>query len=100
MNSNRRAIDVPALVDGDGTTTGERSSFLLPTGTVTFLLTDVEQSTAGWEAAPEAMAKAISRHYDILAHAVGRHHGEVALVPDQGAGSRAALHAGAVGRRR
>jgi len=49
----------------------DASTFLLPTGTVTFLLTDVEGSTAGWEAAPEAMAKAISRHYEILADAVG-----------------------------
>jgi predicted ATPase/class 3 adenylate cyclase/DNA-binding CsgD family transcriptional regulator len=53
----------------------EPSTFLLPTGTVTFLLTDVAQSTATWEAAPEAMAKAISRHYEILADAVARNHG-------------------------
>jgi predicted ATPase/class 3 adenylate cyclase/DNA-binding CsgD family transcriptional regulator len=53
----------------------EPSTFLLPTGTVTFLLTDVAQSTATWEAAPEAMAKAISRHYEILAEAVARNHG-------------------------
>jgi predicted ATPase/class 3 adenylate cyclase/DNA-binding CsgD family transcriptional regulator len=53
----------------------DASTFLLPTGTVTFLLTDVEHSTASWEAAPEAMAKAISRHYEILADAVGSHRG-------------------------
>ena len=29
----------------------------LPSGTVTFLLTDVEGSTALWEAAPEAMTQ-------------------------------------------
>ena len=69
MTEQRRPTDVPAVVGGDA------NAFLLPTGTVTFLLTDVERSTAGWEAAPEAMAKAISRHYDILADVVGRHRG-------------------------
>src|SRR4051794_33893078 len=47
----------------------------LPTGTVTFLLTDVEGSTASWERAPEAMAKAIDRHYQILAEVIGLHRG-------------------------
>ena len=59
-------------VDGDD---GHVASFLLPTGTVTFLLTDVEGSTSTWEAAPEAMAKAIDRHYEILADVIGRHRG-------------------------
>ena len=34
----------------------------LPSGTVTFLLTDVEGSTALWEQAPEAMRAALARH--------------------------------------
>ena len=46
-----------------------------PTGTVTFLLTDVEGSTPRWEARPEEMARAVSRHYDILDAAVARHGG-------------------------
>ena len=37
----------------------------LPTGTITFLLTDVEGSTALREQAPEAMRAALSRH-DVL----------------------------------
>ncbi len=32
----------------------------LPSGTVTFLLTDVEGSTALWEEAPETMRRAIA----------------------------------------
>jgi predicted ATPase/class 3 adenylate cyclase/DNA-binding CsgD family transcriptional regulator len=68
-----RPTDVRGGVDGDGD--ADVSTFLLPTGTVTFLLTDVEHSTLGWETAPEAMAKAISRHYEILADVVGRHRG-------------------------
>lgn len=40
--------------------------FALPTGTVTFLLTDVEGSSRRWDQAPEAMATAVARHYEIL----------------------------------
>src|SRR4051794_39435460 len=69
-------VDDPLLVRGEiDDVTGERSSFLLPTGTVTFLLTDVEGSTLRWEAAPEAMAKTIDRHYENLADVIGRHRG-------------------------
>jgi predicted ATPase/class 3 adenylate cyclase/DNA-binding CsgD family transcriptional regulator len=42
----------------------------LPVGTVTFLLTDVEGSTTGWEADRAAMAAAIVRHYEIVDAAV------------------------------
>jgi predicted ATPase/DNA-binding SARP family transcriptional activator len=38
----------------------------LPTGVVTFLLTDVVGSTRLWENAPAAMADAISRHEELL----------------------------------
>lgn len=34
----------------------------MPGGTVTFLLTDVEGSTALWEEAPEVMRSALARH--------------------------------------
>lgn len=50
-------------------------TFALPAGTVTFLLTDIVGSTRGWEDAPLAMAKAVARHYDLVAEAVGRHGG-------------------------
>ena len=65
----------PLVAENVVSEAADASTFLLPTGTVTFLLTDVEHSTASWEAAPEAMAKAISRHYEILADAVGSHRG-------------------------
>ena len=42
----------------------------LPVGTVTFLLTDVEGSTTGWESDRATMAAAIVRHYEILDAAV------------------------------
>ena len=44
------AAPVPAEADG------------LPTGVVTFLLTDVVASTEAWEAEPAAMARALARH--------------------------------------
>ena len=34
----------------------------LPSGTVTFLLTDLEESTNKWEAHPDAMHVALARH--------------------------------------
>ena len=41
-----------------------------PSGTVTFLFTDVEGSTRLWESAPEATARAVKLHDDALRHAV------------------------------
>ncbi|MCB0239171.1 MAG: hypothetical protein KDH08_11130, partial [Anaerolineae bacterium] len=42
----------------------------LPTGTVTFLYTDIEGSTLLWEQQPEAMHTAIARHDAILRAAI------------------------------
>ena len=56
----------------------------LPTGTVTFLLTDIEGSTTLWEQYPEAMPQALARH-DALAAATVRQHGGV-LVKSRGEG--------------
>jgi class 3 adenylate cyclase len=38
----------------------------LPTGTVTFLFTDVEGSTKLWERYPEAMGANMARHDELL----------------------------------
>jgi class 3 adenylate cyclase len=53
----------------------EQLAVQLPVGTVTFLLTDVENSTFLWESAPEAMGAAIRRHYQLLDAAVTLHNG-------------------------
>ena len=42
----------------------------LPSGTVTFLFTDLEGSTRLWEEHPEAMRGALARHDAILRDAV------------------------------
>lgn len=49
--------------------------FLLPTGTVTLLLADVEGSTAGWEADPDGMANAIAELNELVDDQIGLHDG-------------------------
>ncbi len=49
----------------------------LPTGTVTFLFTDLEGSTRMWEAHPDAMPAALGRHDAILHDAVETNGGVV-----------------------
>ena len=49
----------------------------LPTGTVTFLFTDLESSTRLWEEQPEAMRAALARHDEILVEAVEAGNGRV-----------------------
>ncbi len=56
----------------------------LPTGTVTFLFTDIEGSTKLWEKHPETMRSALARH-DTLAASVIEQHGGV-LVKSRGEG--------------
>ena len=47
----------------------------LPTGTITFLLTDIEGSTELWEQYPEVMRTALIRHDAIFDAAVDGHSG-------------------------
>jgi predicted ATPase/class 3 adenylate cyclase len=47
----------------------------LPTGTVTFLFTDIEESTRLWEQYPAAMRQALARHDSLLRHAIETHGG-------------------------
>jgi len=49
----------------------------LPTGTVTFLFTDLEGSTRLWEQHRDAMKSALARHDDILRQAVESHDGHI-----------------------
>jgi len=49
----------------------------LPTGTVTFLLTDVEGSTRRWEEHPDAMRAAMARHDEIISGGLAAHGGLV-----------------------
>jgi class 3 adenylate cyclase len=49
----------------------------LPSGTVTFLFTDIQGSTRLWEEHPEAMRAALARHDELLHHAIQTHDGQV-----------------------
>src|SRR5213592_3724313 len=49
----------------------------LPTGTVTFLFTDIEGSTRLWEADPMAMRLALVRHDSVIEGCVAAHGGAV-----------------------
>jgi class 3 adenylate cyclase len=49
----------------------------LPTGVVTFLLTDIEGSTRLWESEPDAMRSALERHDGIVASCVRHLNGHV-----------------------
>jgi class 3 adenylate cyclase len=48
-----------------------------PSGTVTFLLTDIEGSLSLWEQEPEAMKAAMVRHDELLDKAIAAHQGFV-----------------------
>src|SRR5829696_1321617 len=50
---------------------------VLPTGTVTFLFTDIEGSTRLWERSPEAMSTALVCHDEILRGAIESNGGYV-----------------------
>jgi class 3 adenylate cyclase len=49
----------------------------LPSGTVTFLFTDIQGSTALWEQDPAAMRAAVARHDALLASAIEENNGSL-----------------------
>jgi class 3 adenylate cyclase len=59
----------------------------LPTGTVTFLFTDIEGSTARWERDAEAMRVALARHDSILKDSIRQHDGVVSSEMGDGVGA-------------
>src|SRR5918994_1848127 len=68
--SMRRSISLaPSPARGRARMTG------LPSGTVTFLFTDIEGSTARWERDPVAMRHAVDRHFALLQDAITAHGG-------------------------
>jgi class 3 adenylate cyclase len=65
----------------------QSTSHALPTGVVTFLLTDIEGSTRLWEREPDTMRQALARHDAIVAACVRRQNGH--LVKSKGEGDSA-----------
>lgn len=60
------------------------SEFVLPTGTVTLLLADIEGSVRLWESRRSEMAKALAKHDALVTEVIGRHGG--VRPKDQGEG--------------
>ncbi len=56
----------------------------LPSGTVTFLLTDIEGSSLAWERDASAMAVAVARHYELLDGAISSHGGQRPIEQGEG----------------
>ena len=56
----------------------------LPSGTVTFLFTDLEGSTRLWEEYPDAMQGALARHDELLRAAIDAHDGHVVKTTGDG----------------
>jgi predicted ATPase/class 3 adenylate cyclase len=69
----------------------------LPTGTVTFLFTDLEVSTRLWEQEPEAMRAALARHDLLLREAVAAYDGHIVKGTGDGIHAVFATADGAVG---
>jgi predicted ATPase/class 3 adenylate cyclase len=49
----------------------------VPSGTVTFLFTDIESSSRRWETVPDEMSRALVRHDELVRGAIERHGGHV-----------------------
>jgi predicted ATPase/class 3 adenylate cyclase len=56
----------------------------LPSGTVTFLFTDIDGSTKLWEQFPEAMKAALAKHDAILKEAIATNHGQIVKTTGDG----------------
>jgi predicted ATPase/class 3 adenylate cyclase/Tfp pilus assembly protein PilF len=69
--------------------TGERG---LPTGTLTFLFTDIEGSTQLWERHPDAAHAALARHDALIEGCVARHGGMVVRPRGEGDSRFAVFH--------
>src|SRR5688572_25233147 len=67
----------PMRTPADGTGSPEPAMANPPTGTVTFLFTDIEGSTKRWEHLPAAMAAALVTHDRLLRAAIEAREGHV-----------------------
>ena len=56
----------------------------IPSGTVTFLFTDIEGSTRLWQEHPDTMPHALARHDDLLQRAIAAHSGSIVKTTGDG----------------
>src|SRR5918992_1226538 len=76
--------------EGDAAPTGAAPADL-PTGVVTFLLTDIEGSSGLWEADSEGMAAALELHDELIAGTVGARAGRLLKAKGEGDATVAAF---------
>ena len=74
-NDTTTALRPLRWADHASSAVGLGGTMSLPAGTVSFLLTDIEGSTQKWQLAPDEMAVAVARHYEILDLAISAHGG-------------------------
>jgi predicted ATPase/class 3 adenylate cyclase len=73
-----------------------RADRLLPTGTVTFLFTDIEGSTRLWETQHAAMQQALAHHDEIMRDAIEANDGHLVKTTGDGAHAAFAIAADAI----
>jgi DNA-binding SARP family transcriptional activator len=77
------ALAAPLEQEGDAAPRGLAPAEL-PTGVVTFLLTDIEDSSGLWEADSEGMAAALELHDELIARTVHAHGGRLLKTKGEG----------------
>jgi predicted ATPase/class 3 adenylate cyclase len=65
------------MPSGSGVKPEGKNPIAVPSGTVTFLFSDIEGSTQRWEMNPEAMKAAVARHEQLVSAAIKQHNGYV-----------------------
>jgi class 3 adenylate cyclase len=75
---------LPGLLAGAGVEPKEVVVAELPSGTVTFLFTDLEGSTRLWEEHPNAMRAALALHDELMRRAIESHDGSVVKTTGDG----------------
>src|SRR5262249_16805662 len=77
LQAARAELAVDQLAAPPLPSTPQSSGITLPTGTVTFLFTDIEASTRLWVQHPQAMPAVLARQEAILRQAIAGHDGIV-----------------------
>ncbi len=77
LESAQRALQLGGAESSSATSNLRKPRTTPPTGTVTFLFTDIEGSTSLWEQYPDKMRLALARHNTILRDAIEANDGYV-----------------------
>jgi predicted ATPase/class 3 adenylate cyclase/DNA-binding winged helix-turn-helix (wHTH) protein len=84
LAQDKGLVAPPAPRAGDDARAAPPGPEELPTGVVTFALTDIEGSSGLWEADPKAMATALELHDELIARAAEEHAGRLLKTKGEG----------------